>query len=520
MVYDVFYALAVKYNCDWQVIQHLAINMGMHPGTFRVYKKRFLDSEVATGSNFAFQRDHETIIREAEMHGFSRKPLMPIFNDLIINYGGDWDVIQRHASDVGISKSTFRVYKKRYLDSINVFSSDYRVENSNEADWTREECQDKIVPSDFELPSKMCDIDSTTTEIESKDSNIISETIASELNPLDTSLHEFVSNSDVSVRLGNCIDYAYKNGVLPFSTIYDYLSAGSSAIPKMLKLPNFGRKSAHELDDLVKQFSEDFKYEHLDEIESIENLTIAPQFVWNGVELTEDILNSSLLMVLNSRIASGRLKNCFEQNWQYENFPFKTIKDVLSDDGKKMRVMLRFENFGRKSANDLMEVINSYIDDETRTEDNSNFDTNCSKSLSDIIPNLLLILAEKELEIISLRYGLNGNTIHTLEAASVLFNVTRERIRQIEKKALNKLKLASYQKQVIEVLSRDGGNFFSILARDRSYVLTKDLYRTDLPGEYILAFDIIDSSTRDFLSKNAQKFGKGWLKSDILLAVP
>jgi len=56
------------------------------------------------------------------------------------------------------------------------------------------------------------------------------------------------------------------------------------------------------------------------------------------------------------------------------------------------------------------------------------------------IMNLLNMLTPKEKEIIKLRYGLNGEEPLTLEAIGSKYNLTRERIRQIENKALNKIR--------------------------------------------------------------------------------
>ena len=48
-------------------------------------------------------------------------------------------------------------------------------------------------------------------------------------------------------------------------------------------------------------------------------------------------------------------------------------------------------------------------------------------------------LTDREQEVITLRFGLDGNQPHTLEEVGQMFHVTRERIRQIEAKALRKL---------------------------------------------------------------------------------
>ena len=50
------------------------------------------------------------------------------------------------------------------------------------------------------------------------------------------------------------------------------------------------------------------------------------------------------------------------------------------------------------------------------------------------------VLADREKEILELRYGLYNKKIHTLKEIGEILNITRERVRQIEKKAIMKLK--------------------------------------------------------------------------------
>jgi RNA polymerase primary sigma factor len=52
----------------------------------------------------------------------------------------------------------------------------------------------------------------------------------------------------------------------------------------------------------------------------------------------------------------------------------------------------------------------------------------------------LNILAPREQEIIRLRFGIGSETEHTLEEIGQIFGLSRERIRQLEDKALAKLK--------------------------------------------------------------------------------
>ena len=52
----------------------------------------------------------------------------------------------------------------------------------------------------------------------------------------------------------------------------------------------------------------------------------------------------------------------------------------------------------------------------------------------------ILALTPREERVLRMRFGIGMNTDHTLEEVGLQFSVTRERIRQIEAKALRKLK--------------------------------------------------------------------------------
>ena len=71
-------------------------------------------------------------------------------------------------------------------------------------------------------------------------------------------------------------------------------------------------------------------------------------------------------------------------------------------------------------------------------------------SLKDTILELFDGLTEREAQVLKLRYGLDGERTHTLEEVGYIFNVTRERIRQIEGKALKKLRNPSKLKRLAE----------------------------------------------------------------------
>ena len=60
--------------------------------------------------------------------------------------------------------------------------------------------------------------------------------------------------------------------------------------------------------------------------------------------------------------------------------------------------------------------------------------------INKLVDNLLLLLSDKEKTVIKKRFSLENNKKHTLEEIGKEFSVTRERVRQIEKNALSKMK--------------------------------------------------------------------------------
>lgn len=67
-------------------------------------------------------------------------------------------------------------------------------------------------------------------------------------------------------------------------------------------------------------------------------------------------------------------------------------------------------------------------------------DAATSESLRNATREVLAGLTAREAKVLRMRFGIDMNTDHTLEEVGKQFDVTRERIRQIEAKALRKLR--------------------------------------------------------------------------------
>ncbi|RUO75625.1 RNA polymerase sigma factor RpoD [Pseudidiomarina taiwanensis] len=75
-------------------------------------------------------------------------------------------------------------------------------------------------------------------------------------------------------------------------------------------------------------------------------------------------------------------------------------------------------------------------------------DSATSESLRNAVRDVLGGLTQREAKVLRMRFGIDMNTDHTLEEVGKQFDVTRERIRQIEAKALRKLRHPSRSEQL------------------------------------------------------------------------
>lgn len=115
---------------------------------------------------------------------------------------------------------------------------------------------------------------------------------------------------------------------------------------------------------------------------------------------------------------------------EYMNLPISKIKEIiqLSQETASLDTSVDEENITKLS--DLI-------------EDNSSdapFENVFSMALQDTIDRVLKHLTEREMKIIKLRFGLAGEGPFTLEETGRMLGITRERVRQIQEKAIAKLR--------------------------------------------------------------------------------
>ena len=102
-----------------------------------------------------------------------------------------------------------------------------------------------------------------------------------------------------------------------------------------------------------------------------------------------------------------------------------------------------------REGDDEDSVLGDFVEDEER---DSPEDSAANQILKEQLSEIIATLTEREQKIIRLRFGIGGGRPHTLEEVGAEFDVTRERIRQIEAKALSKLRKNKDTKKLHEYL--------------------------------------------------------------------
>ncbi len=117
------------------------------------------------------------------------------------------------------------------------------------------------------------------------------------------------------------------------------------------------------------------------------------------------------------------------------------ISEFVDQDAEELRQLIHYARLpisldkpvGEEGESELLH----FIENENAV---APFNTVQQRLLEEDIGNALGDLSEREASIIKLRFGLEGNRSHTLKELGEIFGVTRERIRQIQQKALRKLR--------------------------------------------------------------------------------
>jgi len=122
-----------------------------------------------------------------------------------------------------------------------------------------------------------------------------------------------------------------------------------------------------------------------------------------------------------------------EELSEYMGLPISKVKEIVKFSQETTSLDTIVDDGNATCLSDL-------IRDESLVEP---FEAVFSMIIQDTMGNILSNLSEREMKIMQLRFGLDGEPPLTLEETGKLLGITRERVRQIQERAANKLK--SYQ---------------------------------------------------------------------------
>ncbi|MEN1928921.1 RNA polymerase sigma factor RpoD [Luteimonas sp. MJ250] len=144
----------------------------------------------------------------------------------------------------------------------------------------------------------------------------------------------------------------------------------------------------------------------------------------------------------------NRISRQMLQQFGREATPEELAKEMEMPEDKIRKVMkIAKEPISMETpiGDDEDSHLGDFIED---TNVESPIDATTNTNLSETVHDVLAGLTPREAKVLRMRFGIDMNTDHTLEEVGKQFDVTRERIRQIEAKALRKLRHPSRSEQL------------------------------------------------------------------------
>lgn len=361
----------------------------------------------------------------------------------------------------------------------------------------------------------------------------------------ELTLGQLIQQVGASVRLTNCV----QRSQLRQMTLSAARAEPDALFQICMAVPSMGRKSINELRDIIAQapfntyppagVSVGAQASALVGSDMRSTVTDQMRRLFGGLRVE---------WLARSRGGSVRLVNGVSEPL----FKDLTLGDLMVDWHDLTPKFYRLKNLGRKSVSELREICTVAATDllaaggVTREqvsdvmmmvadgaqvtavkasdalsalEHLNVFDIEDlrSKNITDlkgIVHALSGLLDERARDVVSRRIGLGGQGEETLEEIAQGYVVTRERIRQIEAKALRKMCAAADQFPLREALMEEAREIWFRLGQDSGYVAHRDLATLPVPPEFRLGLKLANSTIPDILDSVATRWRAGWHQFD------
>ncbi len=259
-------------------------------------------------------------------------------------------------------------------------------------------------------------------------------------------------------------------------------------------------------------------------------------------QINQALLALSLGYAIRFSGCSTRLANAAER----AGFDRITLADYLTDPPMLMRELHNLKGIGRKTIDEGIDKVEKFVEAAARVSAVAasvetqplNSPVNAQRASENIggvepapmpaqpaapvdlrsprerLADAVARLPDKEQFVIEGRFGLNGQTERTLQELADEAQVTRERIRQIEAKALRHLRLPMHRVVLNEFLRAEKDAIWSAIAGGNDLVSPPEFRdaRSKLDPWQLLAIELVHDTLRDWLGHHATTVGNGWLR--------
>lgn len=343
-------------------------------------------------------------------------------------------------------------------------------------------------------------------------------------------LRELVTHSFTSGRLRNVA-----NGQTLFIewTVAQALARREQFTSAILELPNLGRTTADELLRLLQSANT---------IRPTDTIADEPDD-WlpasRGLPTDVDprLSELSLSTILCFLGGSARLMNCIGS----ADLQTLSLADYLAAPARLKTRLSQLKGIGRKTIDEAFRIIEDFMvaatsgdsivvellqprgepvaiaDQDETTHSVAKVREVDSRPVRVRFEEIVSSLAERQRYVLAQRYGIDGVARRTLQEIAEEKHVTRERIRQLEAKALQALRLPRHRRVLVEFLRVERGAIWSALSQDNDLVSESDLREAAkaLDPWHALAIEVTHSDVREWIAANATAVGAGWLRTGL-----
>lgn len=380
---------------------------------------------------------------------------------------------------------------------------------------------------------------------------------------------DVIYEADCSVRLHNAI--ISRADELQLDTVQGYMKSPEYARLQFIKLPNLGRKSFDELDQIIRRFASNHPerfdtaerdFEHAasssslsrswEKCDAAESLTSElygkavrrAEVFFCGLKYPDELFEWSPPQRLANHLQAEReehstnfsdfLKTYYQTTSRLlsqKNFGRKSLRELdrivsqlieyrLESCGAKkeigpiLRKLMLGSNLPQHNLRQIIELENRppAINETSHQREYLRWLTE-NLSILDIIFEIISELETRPRDILLRRYGIGQERMETLEELATDYNVTRERIRQIQQKAKEKIRKKKRRLGfIVDALAREGT--LEKLFKERKIIPKERLGEASeaLKAEERLGIDLAYGNIGSFLDAESCLSKAGWIR--------